>query len=409
MPVSRKRKKSQKSAAAARASRRRDHARKLSLSNLVSGWTEAFTRRVEAARPHARALAESLRESAATGTALEDELCARLGPLLTELADRTPAEPAELLAAAESGRVGELLAKGDDYIGPEHFAEALADEVAGAGGDPAGERVRAAVTAILPSPLRERTGLEAPGPVLGGPVLWTLDRYGTRFAVVAPFTVPDGPARWYLWDVDGCTVTPLPVHAGFYASPEEALAAWQVGVGPIAAGGTSWRAADDPELLRDVLPALFGLTALGGESAEQHAEYLRCRRLAETVVASLPAHPVPRHREDLPKLAAEWMSRWPDAQDEAGAVLDAWPLDVPTLAVGCSPHRVAYVARHIREEYRESAGPVLALLPDWVDLLATRNGVTPELVARARPYAEGLIHPDVAPGDRDAHQARVVE
>ncbi|MBB3096471.1 hypothetical protein FHR83_004141 [Actinoplanes campanulatus] len=405
MPVSRKRKKSQKSAAAARASRRRDHARRVSLSNMVSGWTEAFTRRVEAARPHARALAESLRESPATGTALEDELCFRLGPLLTELADRTPADTAELLAAAESGHLDELLAKSDDYIGPEHFAEALADAVADTGAD----RVRAAVTAILPSPLRERTGLAAPGPALGGPVLWTPDRYGTRFAVVAPFAVPDAPVRWYLWDVDTCTVTPLPVHAGFYASPEEALAAWQVGVGPVAAGGTSWRAADDPELLEDVLPALFGLTALGGESAEQHAEYLRCRRLAETVVASLPRHPVPRDRADLPELAAEWMGRWPDAQDEAGAVLDAWPLDVPALALGCSPHRVAYVAQQIREEYGDEAGPILALLPGWVDLLATRNGLTPELVARARPYAEGLTHPDVAPGDRDAHQARVIE
>ncbi|MEV0895607.1 hypothetical protein [Actinoplanes sp. NPDC049802] len=417
MPVSRKRKKSSKSAAAAKASRRRDHTRRVSLANLVSGWTEAHARRVEAARPHARALAESLRESPATGTVLEDELCARLGPLLTELADR-PADGRE--------RLGEPFTEDDHHIGPEQFAEALADAVAQTGVEPAetgvepaetggehgAERVRAAVAAILPSPLRERTGLEMPGPALGGAVLWTPDRYGTRFAVVAPFAVPDGPIRWYLWDIDACGIMPLPVHAGFYASPEEALAAWQVGVGPVAAGGTCWREADDPELLKDVLPALSGLTALGGESVEQHAEYLRCRRLAETVVASLPAHPVPRRREDLPALAAEWMRRCPDTRDEAIALLDAWPSDVPSLAVGCSPHRVAWTVRNIRDEYildEEFADRVLALLPAWVDLLATRNGVVPELVARARPYAEGLIHPDVAPGDRDAHQARVIE
>jgi hypothetical protein len=47
-----------------------------------------------------------------------------------------------------------------------------------------------------------------------GNVRWAQDRYGSRFAVIAPFT-----AGWYLWDVDACTFRAFTVHSGYYDSP----------------------------------------------------------------------------------------------------------------------------------------------------------------------------------------------
>lgn len=427
MPVSRKRKKSSQPAAAAKASRRRERTRQVKQANalrlMYAGWETAAAERVEQARPHARELVEHLLKSPATGAAaLEDELCARLGPLLTDLADRTPADVSELLDSAGRDRLDELV-RNDDYIGPQHFAEALADAVAelgtpaGAGGDPedaAVRRVAAAVTAVLPSPLRQRTGLELPDPELRGEMRWTRDRYGSRFAVVAPFAVPGAPVRWYLWDIDACAFAPVPVHAGFYASPEEALAAWQVGVGPAAAGGTAWQAVDDSTLLRRLLPDLDGLVALGGETVEQHAEYLRCRRLAEVLLDLAPLLPITRE-DPRPALVAGWLRRWDDApaqeRDAAHAVAMAWPDDIPALYESCSPHRVAYVVQSLREEYPDDdlAEKAVALLPRWLDWMVEYTGMPAELAERARPYAEGREHPNLPPGDRGAHQARVIE
>jgi hypothetical protein len=419
VPVSRKRKKSPKSAAAVKADRRREQAKQVRNANamrrMFSGWEKAAAQRVEDARPHAVALIERLRQSPATGPALEDELCARLGPLLTGLADRTPPTVAALLDPANRDRIDELIRASDAYIGPEHFAEALAD-AAGAitdPDDPAAVRVATAITAVLPSPLRERTGVDVPAPGLSGEAMWTRDRYGTRFAVVAPFAVPGSPVRWYLWDVDACGLVPVPVHAGFYASPEEALAAWQVGVGPAAAGGTTWRAVDDSVLLRGLLPALQGMMALGGESVEQHAEYLRCRRLAEVLLESVPVLPFTRP-DDQAALTVGWLDTWAgapeDDRDAAEAVAMAWPADVPALFASCSPHRVAHVAHALRDEYPDDfAEKAIALLPQWVEWLAKSTGLPADLAERARPYAEGREHPDLLAAGRDSVHVRLAE
>ena len=59
--------------------------------------------------------------------------------------------------------------------------------------------------------------LTAPtGPDVTGPVLWTSDRYGSRFAVTAPITTAEDPVRWYLWDIDVCGHEALTVHSGYH-------------------------------------------------------------------------------------------------------------------------------------------------------------------------------------------------
>jgi len=60
-----------------------------------------------------------------------------------------------------------------------------------------------------------------------GPVLWTRDRYGSRFAVTAPSTTTGQPMRWYLWDIDACGHETFTVHSGFYPTSDAALHDWQ--------------------------------------------------------------------------------------------------------------------------------------------------------------------------------------
>ncbi|MEU4619522.1 hypothetical protein AB0G04_06035 [Actinoplanes sp. NPDC023801] len=395
MPVSRKRKKSPKSAAAVKADRRRDNVRRIqrekSFRDMEAGWDRGRLMRTELARPHAAELAGRLLASPRTGTALEDELCASLGPLLAEL--------------------GDLPADGG-YVGPDHLAAALADDLRDRPGETAG-RVLAALAAVLPAPARERAGLTVPARTVAGEVMWTRDRYGSRFAVVAPFGTTEGPVRWYLWDVDACTFAPMPVHAGFYASPEEALAAWQVGVGAVAAGGTTWRRVDDSRLLADLLPSPEEFAALGGESAEQFAEYHRCRSLAEAVLA-LPAVLSPEAPETAsdagPAVFAAWWRKRADRpepddlQDLIEILFDAWPSLAPDLFDTCSPHRAESVAAQIRADYRGDVSELMALLPDWAAYLAERSGMPADLLDRvlSRLGAE----PDVRPS---FEQARVAE
>lgn len=134
-------------------------------------------------------------------------MCLRLGTVLSE------AEQAPL----------------DDRPGPGHLAPALVTAAEAAVEATVGEPTRGVLRGrysprwppILPYPysetaadaitrlrntVRDTTGRRmlppAPsGPEVTGPVRWTRDRYGSRFAVTAPITTDDQPERWYLWDL----------------------------------------------------------------------------------------------------------------------------------------------------------------------------------------------------------------
>jgi hypothetical protein len=395
VPVSRKRKKSQKTAAAVRADRRRDNIRRIRSENafrdLESSWEQGRVMRTELARPHAAELADLLVASPRTATALEDELCANLGVLLARLGDLPP----------DGG-----------YVGPDHLAAALADDLAARDGE-AAARVLAALAATLPEPMRERAGLRAPERTVAGEVLWTRDRYGSRIAVIAPFGTPEGPIRWYLWDIDACDFAPMPVHAAFYASPEEALAAWQLGVGAVAAGGTSWRRIDDSRLLEDLLPNPQEIAAMGGESAEQLAEYHRCRSLAESVLEQPPVITLKARETALdagPAAFAAWWRKRADRPEPEGLdgliedLFEAWPVIAPDLFDTCSPHRVEATAGRIRSEYPGDQAVLFALLTDWVTWLAERSGLPADLLDRS--LARIGVEP---PTGNRAAMARMIE
>lgn len=362
---------------------------------------------------------------------VEDALCLRLGTVLSE------AEQAHL----------------DDQPGPGDLPQALITAAEAAIEATVGDtdawrapwQVLATVATILPYPysetavdaitrvrdtVRDTTGRRilppAPsGPEVTGPVRWTRDHYGSRFAVTSPITTADQPERWYLWDIDACGHQAFTVHSGYYPTPEAALTAWQAGVGPTAAEGTELIPVDDPWLLAELLPAEEGLLRAGGENTVQFAEYHRSKRLAEAVKhATRRRGNSPDRGLDAATAAVEfatWLrdratdqEQLPEDLDEMAAELtDSWCINnIDAVFTACSPHRVALFVQHVHGFYvNDFADQLVGLLPDWIHWLAARTAIPAELAERCLPYAQGQPHPQIMTADRNEpnYLARVIE
>ncbi|MEJ2855210.1 MULTISPECIES: hypothetical protein [unclassified Saccharothrix] len=337
---------------------------------------------------------------------VEDALCLRLGTLLGEAA-RLPV---------------------DEDVQPRHIADAVVKAAVAGGAD--ASRVLTAVAGVLPNPYgaaaaagiaRNAVGRRVPpGPRVSGPVLWTRDRYGSRFGVVTPIARADGSERWYLWDLDACGHEVCTVHSRFHPTPEAAVADWRDGVGEIAAAGTEFVPVDDPWLLSQLMAVDPGMHDHGGESEAQFAEFFRARRLAELVKQAVARRGRPPARGvDVATAAAEFAA-WlrargtheasDDLDELAWELADSWCVyDLDALFTACSPHRVALFVPFVRDYYGEDyAGELVALLPEWTRWLAERNATPPELAERCVPYAHGLQHPQLGVGEPD-YYARVVE
>lgn len=467
MPVSRKRKKTRKSKTSARAlpPKTRPDRGELSQRELPTGLAGLLTygaaldqRRVSLAAAAAEALVVDLVELARArpdreledreldDRELEDQVCVQLGARLRQWA-QVPF---------------------DDRVTPEQFAEAAVAEAAMAvraglreptaepDGWPAPWRVLTALAGIVAYPL-SRTAADAikelrqlpggralpptpEGLKITGQVLWTRDVYGSRFGVTAPFRTPDGSDRWYLWDIDACGYQPFLVHSAYYPTCEQALMAWQAGVGPLAAGQAAFAPVDDPSLLAYLMHMEEGVVLSGGESVREAGEYYRSRRLAAAAVDSFRS----RHRGQWAGADAEgaatefavWLrarragqprqadaqARQADAQasdpeqtdldEQITELADSWDFQGPAVLYHtCSPHRVALTVLHLRNYYLDDfADELVALLPEWTEWLAQRNNTPPHLAERCRPYALGQPHADVGCDDsRPNYQARVIE
>jgi len=353
---------------------------------------------------------------------LEDELCVRCGTHLWEWAEGPLAE----------------------RVGPNLFAEAIITAAAAAvhaalrklstkpDGWQAPWRVLGVTASIVPYPLSADAAaaiehlravgggqvlpMTPEGPSVAGPVLWTRDAYGSRFGIVAAFSsVPGESDRWYLWDIDACGYRPFTVHSAYYATPEQALAVWQAGVGELAAADTSFTPVDDPGLLIDLWPTEQGFFRPGGENTSQFAEYHRGMRLAEAASEAVEPLNLSERPPDLDAAtAATQFTAWlrehrpgqpqpsdPDNLDNLDNLVtelaDSWQINCPAaLYPTCSPHRVALTVPHLRNFYLDDfADQLIALLPDWIRWLADRNDTSAELTERCQRYALGKPHADV--------------
>lgn len=398
-----------------------------------------------------------------TDSHLEDELCRRLGACLGKLTDGPfedrvdPSSFAEatLMAAAAAVRA----ALDEPTTGPatEPTTEPTTDPATELDGWRAVWRVLTAAARIVPFPLsryaaelveelRDLPGGDAlpelpDGPTVTSQVLWTRDAYGSRFGVTVAFAAPDGPDRWYLWDIDACGYRAVTVHSAYYPTSEQAMAAWVAGVGGPATGEAAFAPVDDPLLLAELMPADESLLRSGGENADQLAEYHRGRRLAEAAVAAVEPRRAAQqadldaatavkeftawlqeHRADQPDPSDQPASSdQPDPSDQPEEVdlavlveelADSWCFGEPAaIKHTCSPHRVALTVLHLLNYYRaDFAAKLITLLPDWTSWLAMRNGTAPELAERCRPYALGEPHADVGSDHiRPNYLARVTE
>jgi hypothetical protein len=341
---------------------------------------------------------------------LEDEFCLRFGAAMTQHED------------------GPL----EDHVNPHDLVRAVLSvldarlhesEEAGSG-LAAVQRLLAVVAAVLPAPLSESAQdlvaehLEADvarrvarGRAVTGPALWARNSYGTRWAVVAPFTSAEGAERWYLWDVDACGYEVVTVHSGFHPSAEAALAEWQQAVGPSAAAA-ALTPADDTETLDALLTGELEDVRLGGEDQAQYAEFLRTRRLGRTVRQAAGRARVRNLARLSADTAAERFARrlrqigHPDVpagdkSDEgpAGAgelateMVGSWgPYECPSLYPYCSPHKVAAAVSHLRDFYKDDfAAELVALLPEWIRFLAEHTGMTADQTERCLAYASGEL------------------
>ncbi len=386
---------------------------------------------------------------------VEDELCARMGAQLREWAQEPvdtrvgPGPLAEATIAAAAAAVAAALPAPAEQAGQTAPAEQVLAEQAGQAA-PVGQpdqaqawwapwRVLTAVAGIVPYPYRESAAeviaqlrqapggrvlpAAPPGPAVTGPVLWIRDAYGSRFAVAAPITTGGQPVRWYLWDIDACGHQAFTVYSGFYPSCEDALAAWQAGVGQVAAGGTVLTPADDPWLLAELMYAEEGIPRADEASDNQFAECHRSMRLGQEVTATLPRA---ASRGDAGLKAADaavefatWLRTSQTDQQELAADLDeiatelaeSWCINnIDAVYATCSPHRVALDVLHIRDYYLDDfADHLLALLPAWTTWLAQRNATPPQLAERCQPYAHGKPHPQLGDEHRPRYLARVIE
>jgi hypothetical protein len=362
---------------------------------------------------------------------MTDALCERLGALLTDDQRSLPDDrvgPHQLaeatLAAAEASVVAALRAtseRADAWRGPWRVLSAVAAVLP----DPYADGVDEAVARLQALPAGRMLPALPPGPEVTGQVLWTSDRYGSRFAVTAPITTAEGPVRWYLWDVDACGHEAFTVHSGFYPSSAAAMTNWQTAVGRTAAAGTVLAPVDDPRLLATLLPIETGFRRPGGENGEQIAEYHRSKRLAEAVKRALPRSKAPSDVGGLTAATAAvefaaWLRDRASSRSEPPEILDelveeladSWNLNhIDAVYATCSPHRVALCVLHMRNYYIDDyADQLVALLPDWTRWLTTRNATAPELADRCLPYAHGRPHPQLGDDDTEVdYLARVVE
>lgn len=387
---------------------------------LMEHRRQLSARRAKLADRHAEELVDELLAIAPgrSDADVEDELGTRFGVRMAEVDQGAPDDSyrpavlAEAILLAADRRLRESLAEGADSTASWRLLTVVAGlmppELVGEAHD------------LVTAHLAASTELAAPAERrVTGPALWARDAYGSRWVVVAPFSSPSGPDRWYLWDVDACAYDVAIVYSGYFPSAELALASWRAAVGETAAGDAVLTPVDDSYLLDSLLIREEGFFRMGGENEALYAEYLRGQRLASAVYEAVGAVRADRTTLDTEEAAAEfesWMRthRTPpdDFEEIATELASSWsPNDDPVLYPACSPHKVALTVLHMRDYYQdEFATELVTWLPDWISWLAQRNGTPAELAERCMAYASGKPFPGITSDNgQPNYRARVTE
>ncbi|MGW0810765.1 hypothetical protein [Nonomuraea sp. NPDC002799] len=231
-----------------------------------------------------------------------------------------------------------------------------------------------------------------------GQPLLLADEYGSRYALLAPFAWGEEDPHWYCWDIDRCAGDRV-VHAGVFASPEDAFAEWRAAVGAHAAPTSTEPAPCDQATARDLLDPLcrsdlLGALLVGNESQQLIAEHFRLRQRARALCESFTVAREPKPEQDLNRIIDEfaaWLrdrdGHTPEREDIA-TLADTWSRLSGPSYYACSPHRIEHTVILVADGYiKKYAEATLDLLPQWVEWCIERTGLTGELAERSRRAA----------------------
>jgi hypothetical protein len=240
--------------------------------------------------------------------------------------------------------------------------------------------------------------------------VWQLrDAYGTRFAVIAGFTYPDGTDRSvFLFDVDACGLVDL-VGAGVFDDLQEATAAWRARVGE-AADHAGPAPVDSAEQLSCLVHCQVGEEMVQGTEPRAVTDnWFRARRRIHDL-----AHALRKRGMALPEArnlfrdvdvdpAAEAFTAWyrathgTDPDPEAVDAVAAEWLEgaLPGTEHAASPHRARYLRALVDDWIPDHPVTVTAkeMLPEWVRWNGEQAGLPEHFLNRAVAAAAGVPGP----------------
>ncbi len=245
--------------------------------------------------------------------------------------------------------------------------------------------------------------------------VWEMrDAYGTRIALIAGFSYPDGVDRSvFLFDIDACGIVEI-VHAGVFDDVQQAATAWRALVGDTAGNARPERVETAERLLCLVHYDLGEDILRGSESRTVLDNWFRVRRRVHDLAEALRKQGMPLptalslyHDLDPDPMAAAF-TRWhvqrhgsepdPEAVDALaqewmeGALPDTWH--------AASPHRVEFQLSLIDDWIPDDPVTVAAkaLLPEWVRWHGEQAGLPEHLIDRGVAVATGGVRsaPDCA-------------
>jgi hypothetical protein len=240
------------------------------------------------------------------------------------------------------------------------------------------------------------------------------DAYGTRIALIAGFSYPDGVDRSvFLFDVDACGIIEI-VHAGVFDDVQQAATAWRALVGDTADSARPQQVETAERLLCLVHCDLGEGFLRGSESRTVLDNWFRARRRLHDLEQalqkrgmSLPAAPSLYRDLDTDPMAAaftDWHVRCHGSEPDpeaAGALAQEWMEGaLPETWHAVSPHRVEFQLALINDWIPDDPITVAAkaLVPEWVRWHGEQAGLAEHLIDRGIAATAGSVRaaPDCA-------------
>jgi hypothetical protein len=221
-----------------------------------------------------------------------------------------------------------------------------------------------------------------------GEVFRMRDAYGTRFGVIAGFSL--GDKRFvYLFDIEGSEAVRL-ASAGVFDDVDQAAAAWVAEVGEPADGATARPVGGPENLLCLTELAIGGFDVFGDESRVVMDNWFRAQRRIDDLADLLPP-PASLYDVDTTTMIARFTAWYEDRRgaepdpDAVASLAEQWMEGVlPETWYSVSPLRIR-TQRALISDWLPGDTVTLAaqdLLPDWAAWVGERAELPDHLLER---------------------------